>query len=480
MRSGSFCLVSVRVAAGLLVGGAAQPLLRANTAAAPSKAWALDRLEAYGFANGGPAFVRAVASSHRPTIDLFLAAGIDVNARGEHGRTALLTAIRVSDWSLVPRLLAAGADVTLADEDGVTPLMATVVTTHLPTFEELLKRGAPAGTVDRQRHTALHYAVAARQHAMVERLLQAAAPDFAPCCEDNDLLHHAFETRDPRIVSAILPHSPPLPRWTAKTCNAFNTALSARDLKLAQLLIAKHQAPPTPTPGAQPYVAYAVARGDLPLLQTLLDCGASPNATLDAPGDEALRALIGESFVRYYFEKEPGFTPLMFAAALRRADCVRLLLDRGAARTQYTTGRTRLLALYFAAWAECPEAVQLLVGGTPPAKHELRIEVDLGSQEARMIKNGVTVYRTDISSGTENKPTPTGEFVVTDKKRHHRSSIYPADMPFFMRLSCRDFGLHQGYVTGRPASHGCIRLPGEAARKLFAEVPVGTWVSVIP
>ena len=67
---------------------------------------------------------------------------------------------------------------------------------------------------------------------------------------------------------------------------------------------------------------------------------------------------------------------------------------------------------------------------------------------------------------------------MTDKKRHHRSSIYPADMPYFMRLSCKDFGMHQGYVTGRPASHGCIRLPSSAARKLFEEVPIGTWVSV--
>ena len=70
--------------------------------------------------------------------------------------------------------------------------------------------------------------------------------------------------------------------------------------------------------------------------------------------------------------------------------------------------------------------------------------------------------------------------MITDKERYHRSSIYhSAEMPFFMRLSCRDFGMHQGYVTGSPASHGCIRLPGEAARKLFAELPIGTWVSVV-
>jgi lipoprotein-anchoring transpeptidase ErfK/SrfK len=51
-------------------------------------------------------------------------------------------------------------------------------------------------------------------------------------------------------------------------------------------------------------------------------------------------------------------------------------------------------------------------------------------------------------------------------------------MPYFMRLSCLDFGMHEGVVPNYPASHGCIRLPGEVARRLFAEIPVGTLVTV--
>jgi lipoprotein-anchoring transpeptidase ErfK/SrfK len=47
-----------------------------------------------------------------------------------------------------------------------------------------------------------------------------------------------------------------------------------------------------------------------------------------------------------------------------------------------------------------------------------------------------------------------------------------------MRLSCLDFGMHEGVVSSHYASHGCIRLPGEVARKLFADLPVGTLVSV--
>jgi lipoprotein-anchoring transpeptidase ErfK/SrfK len=38
--------------------------------------------------------------------------------------------------------------------------------------------------------------------------------------------------------------------------------------------------------------------------------------------------------------------------------------------------------------------------------------------------------------------------------------------------------MHAGYVADHPVSHGCIRLPEDAARKFFLEIPVGTVVSV--
>jgi lipoprotein-anchoring transpeptidase ErfK/SrfK len=41
-------------------------------------------------------------------------------------------------------------------------------------------------------------------------------------------------------------------------------------------------------------------------------------------------------------------------------------------------------------------------------------------------------------------------------------------------------GMHQGYLPGYPASHGCIRLPGHMAEKFFREVRVGTPVRVVP
>jgi hypothetical protein len=68
--------------------------------------------------------------------------------------------------------------------------------------------------------------------------------------------------------------------------------------------------------------------------------------------------------------------------------------------------------------------------------------------------------------------------VITDKDRYHVSTIYKVGMPYFMRLNCLDFGMHEGVVPNYPASHGCIRLPGDVARRFFSELPVGTLVSV--
>jgi lipoprotein-anchoring transpeptidase ErfK/SrfK len=51
-------------------------------------------------------------------------------------------------------------------------------------------------------------------------------------------------------------------------------------------------------------------------------------------------------------------------------------------------------------------------------------------------------------------------------------------MPFYLRLSCRDFGLHAGHLPGYPASHGCIRLRNKDAAEFFKQVPVGAKVVI--
>ena len=72
-----------------------------------------------------------------------------------------------------------------------------------------------------------------------------------------------------------------------------------------------------------------------------------------------------------------------------------------------------------------------------------------------------------------------GNDIVTNKEPRHVPSICKgAKMPFFLRLNCGDFGMHQGVVTGSPVSHGCVRLPAAIARKWYTwqiEGPEMVW-----
>jgi lipoprotein-anchoring transpeptidase ErfK/SrfK len=153
-------------------------------------------------------------------------------------------------------------------------------------------------------------------------------------------------------------------------------------------------------------------------------------------------------------------------------------LEHGAKRG-LLTAKYKMAALYFAAHSEVAEIMQALIGDSSPPPEQMRIEISLTSQRLNLYKNGASVFTAPVSTGRPGFSTPSGRFVVTDKHLMHTSTIYKtAQMPFFMRLNCRDFGMHEGQLPGYPASHGCIRLPGSAARQLFKDVPIGTLVTI--
>ena len=94
--------------------------------------------------------------------------------------------------------------------------------------------------------------------------------------------------------------------------------------------------------------------------------------------------------------------------------------------------------------------------------------------------DGNEIFATKVSTGRKGFATPTGDFVITNKHRAWTSTIYHASMPYFQRLSCSDFGLHEGNVPGYPASHGCIRVPAGNAAKLFTMTQAGDRVRIVP
>src|SRR6202035_1748158 len=372
--------------------------------------------------------------------------------RTVNDRSLLFAAILREDQGVAQRLLDAGASADLSDNAGVTPLMVAAMHGDLELVRAMAGHVTDIGARDRAGHSALYYAVTAQKLETVDLLLNLT-PNLELAYGDNgQLLTLAFGSANTKIAQEILSRLPRLEQWRSGALRALDNVLRAGDRESVRLLLSKHIPPPTPEGKRVPLLAYAIATDNAPLFTTLLECGADANTTLPAKYDqEFLDALPSKSF-RNYIEDDRNVTCLMLAAGLDRTDYVRALLQAGADLNR-ATGRYKMIALYFAAELGHWEGAQLLLGSGPTPDH-LRIEISLASQHMSLIKDGVPVLNSICSTGREGYSTKRGYFVITDKERSHRSTIYKVEMPYFMRLSCLDFGMHEGVVPNYPASHG--------------------------
>ncbi len=136
------------------------------------------------------------------------------------------------------------------------------------------------------------------------------------------------------------------------------------------------------------------------------------------------------------------------------------------------------------------------------------IQIHLGEQMVYLFKGGRLAGGSPISSGQEGYDTMPGWYKVIEKDIDHKSSLYGdyedmygnvimkdidnrkdpkppgtrfegAKMYYFMRIY-GGVGMHQGYLPGYAASHGCIRLPQHMAERFYHVTPMGTPVLVKP
>lgn len=135
------------------------------------------------------------------------------------------------------------------------------------------------------------------------------------------------------------------------------------------------------------------------------------------------------------------------------------------------------------------------------------IRINRNEQKAYFYKGDALVGVTPISTGTSKHITPPGVFKVTEKDVDHTSSKYGqivddatgevinndadstkdipakgqsfvgAPMNFFLRFNW-GIGMHEGHLPGYAASHGCVRLPRDMAKKFFENAELGTPVIV--
>jgi hypothetical protein len=110
----------------------------------------------------------------------------------------------------------------------------------------------------------------------------------------------------------------------------------------------------------------------------------------------------------------------------------------------------------------------------------VEIVVSIPLQRAYVYRGRTLIGLTTVSTGRPGHRTPTGRFDILQKHARHFSSKYNnAPMPFMQRLTWDGIALHAGEIPGRPASHGCIRLPLAFAKALFTVTQLGGSVHVI-
>ncbi|MDQ0454000.1 L,D-transpeptidase family protein [Rhizobium paknamense] len=110
----------------------------------------------------------------------------------------------------------------------------------------------------------------------------------------------------------------------------------------------------------------------------------------------------------------------------------------------------------------------------------IQIVVSKQTQSLTVYEDGKAVANSRVSTGKEGHDTPSGIFSIIQKAKYHESNLYSnAPMPWMQRLTWSGIALHESSsVPNFPASHGCVRLPAEFARKLYAMTALGAHVVI--
>lgn len=129
------------------------------------------------------------------------------------------------------------------------------------------------------------------------------------------------------------------------------------------------------------------------------------------------------------------------------------------------------------------------------------IVIRLHEQKAYLYRGAMVVGISPVSTGREGHNTTPGTYHILEKDLNHRSSLYGAymmggkvlksgvdrkkdpmppgaefvgaPMPYYLQIAPA-YGLHEGYLPGYPASHGCIRMPGSWARRFYYATQEGS------
>lgn len=356
-------------------------------------------------------------------------------------------------WKLAPEnamkvigtLLVSGADAEKAGSDGQRPLQIALATDFRSPLELLMPR------VENVSNT-LWYAIEHDNVAAIENLLTKGSPVEEVGPKGDTPLLHAIRHNKPKLLKALLNAGADPDQF----CNEGQRAL---------------------------FLALALENNDAVL--TLLNHENKPDLSviMEETVSEEFRELFGKtkkSQLDWYCRNENGLTCLMFAVLIKNLPAAEKMLELGMDKFQGTAKPGVVYPIQMAAKNGDVKMQQLLIGVPyQDDQQERNFVIDLSSQKVTYYENGEVKKTSRISSGQRGHRTPTGNFVITDKSRYHKSNLYGgAAMNYFQRFSCRAEGFHEGYTGSSFASHGCVRLPRSTAQFFWSRTKIGDRVTV--
>ncbi len=110
----------------------------------------------------------------------------------------------------------------------------------------------------------------------------------------------------------------------------------------------------------------------------------------------------------------------------------------------------------------------------------VKLKLSTGAQRLYVVEGNTVLLATPVTVGTAAAPTPRGNFTIYSKVANRRRQSSPGagyPMTYWMEFKPA-YGLHWGFVKATPSTHGCVRMPIDAARKTFELVRVGTPINI--
>lgn len=116
----------------------------------------------------------------------------------------------------------------------------------------------------------------------------------------------------------------------------------------------------------------------------------------------------------------------------------------------------------------------------PTNPSAVKLKLSTGAQKLYVVEGDKVLLATPVCVGKSSSPTPKGNFTIYSKVAQRRRASSPGagyPMTYWMEFQSA-YGLHWGFVKPVPATHGCVRMPLNAARKTFELVRIGTPINI--